>query len=451
MARANEKIEKKLTPPTSGVVVLGFVFAGGCGTNNARRFMASVAPEEFPYLFILVMNTDGPQLKEFFDPAAVNYDLDEAERSNLSKWIASMESTRQLTIFELGESGSGAGGDPEIGRKATEAKREEIEQWMLPLRTVILSGGAGKGTGSGALPVIQKIANGLDKCPLAIVTMPFAYEGRGRMKKAVACLKTLYEQGPTMPIYNENVPKEFSQGKGFKVVFDEINNASLLPVFFGIREVTQVVGDMQNVDIADWRKVLSVGNYVTCDYTRLNVVKGGDDETLEEDLKVFIQRLLRQDPYQDHRTRRNATGMLAWAHGAWKPDEVRSVIKVATDEISPEVADDLEVFPGIHVGTDGTKWMMILSVASQGPDINVAYLEEGVASTTESRTATIYISVEGQTAPAEVKVRPEVAERWKFLYRRRYGELTVAERQEYGRLAVAISSQTGKTVFLPKD
>jgi len=102
------------------------------------------------------------------------------------------------------------------------------------------------------------------------VTMPFAYEGGGRMKKAVATLKALYELGPTMPIYNENVPKDLSRGKGFKDVFDEINKASLLPVFFGIREVTQVVGDMQNVDIADWRKVLSVGNFVTCDYRALN-------------------------------------------------------------------------------------------------------------------------------------------------------------------------------------
>lgn len=243
-------------PHSSGVVVVGFVFAGGCGTNNARRFMASVAPEDFPYLFVLVANTDGPQLKEFFDPTAVNYDFSEKEKENLARWIASIDASRQLTILELGESGSGAGGDPEVGRTATEARREEIAQWMRPLRTVILAGGAGKGTGGGALPILQKIAKDLDKSPLTIVTMPFAYEGGGRMKKAIATLKALYEQGPTIPIYNENVPKDLSRGKGFKEVFDEINNASIQPVFRGLREVTQMVGDMQNVDIADWRRVL---------------------------------------------------------------------------------------------------------------------------------------------------------------------------------------------------
>ena len=436
-------------PSSSGVVAVGFAFAGGCGTNNARRFMASMAPEEFPYLFVLVANTDGPQLKEFFDPSAVNHDLDDTEKSNLGKWIASIEGSGQLTIVELGESGNGAGGDPEIGRIAAEDRRDLLEQWMKPLRTVILSGGAGKGTGGGALPIIQKIAKDLDKCPLTIVTMPFAYEGGGRMKKAVATLKALYEQGPTMPIYNENVPIEHSKGKGFREVFNEINNASIQPVFFGIREVTQVVGDMQNVDIADWRKVLNVGNYVTCDYAKLKAVKEGAEGAEEEDLKVFIERLLLQDPYQDHRTRKNATGILAWTHGSWNPDEVKSVIKVASDDLNAGIAEDLEVFQGIHIGTDGAKWMMILSVASKSPDPLFFHKTNGTISL-EARTAVVYVPVEGQNTPAEVMVHHEIAERWNALYHKRFEDLSHTESQEFGILATAISAQSGKKVSPPR-
>jgi cell division GTPase FtsZ len=435
--------------PSTGVVVLGFVFAGGCGTNNARRFMASMAPEEYPYLFVLVANTDGPQLKEFFDSSAANNNMNDKEKENISKWIGTIDGTKQLTILGLGESGSGAGGDPEVGRIATEAKSEEIEQWMKPLRTVVIAGGAGKGTGSGALPIIQKIAKNLDKSPLTVVTMPFAYEGGGRMKKAVATLKTLYSQGPTIPIYNENVPLELSKGKGFKDVFDEINNASIQQVFLGIREVTQVVGDMQNVDIADWRRVLSVGNYVTCDYTSVRSARDGERESGQEDLAVFIQRLFGQDPYQDHRSRRFATGMLAWAHGQWNPEELKTVVKIATDELNPGISDNLEVFPGIHVGNGDSKWMMVLSVAAQGPEPENPPQAHGVVSI-EGRTSTIYVPIEGQNAPAEVKVQPEIAERWKMLYHRRFGELTAAERGEYGRLATAISIQAGKTVFCPR-
>jgi cell division GTPase FtsZ len=448
--RARQAISLKKSPSSSGVVTLGFAFAGGCGTNNARRFMASIAPEDFPYLFVLVANTDGPQLKEFFDPSTVNSDLDDTEQANLGKWIDSMEETRQLTILELGESGSGAGGDPEVGRIAAEAKKDEFEEWMRPLRAVVISGGAGKGTGSGALPVIQKIANSLDKSPLTIVTMPFAYEGGGRMKKAVATLKTLYEQGPTMPIFNENVPKDISQGKGFKDIFNEINNASIQPVFFGIREVTQIVGDMQNVDIADWRRVLGIGNFVTCDYSKIEAVHVGADGVGEEDLQVFIQRLFRQDPYQDHRTRKNATGVLAWAHGKWNPDEVKSVIKVTTEELNLGIAEDLEVFPGIHTGTDGAKWMMILSVASKGPDSSFMNTWNGDPSF-KGKTCTIYIPIEGQSTPAEVMVHPEVAERWKTLYHKRKEALTTTELQEFVSLVGSLSAQTGKPVFYAKD
>jgi cell division GTPase FtsZ len=438
---------RSITSP--GVVALGFAFAGGCGTNNARRFMASMAPEDYPYLFILVANTDGPQLKEFFDPSAPNLDLDDGEKANLGKWIESMNGSQQLTIVELGETGSGAGGDPETGRIAAEAKREEFERWMKPLRTVVISGGAGKGTGGGALPVIQKLANGLYKCPLTIVTMPFAYEGGGRMKKAVATLKLLYEQGPTMPIYNENAPRDISLGKGFREIFNDINNASIQPVFFGIREVTQVVGDMQNVDIADWKRVLSVGNYVNCDYTRLNTFNDGTDAAREEDLKVFTHRLFRQDPYQDHRTRRNALGMLAWAHGVWSPEDVKSVIKIATDELNPGIASDLEVFPGIHIGSDGAKWMMILSVAAQGPDPASMHIGNGEFFL-DGKSSVIYVPVEGQNTPAEVVVTPEIARRWKALYYKRSEDLTPVEKQEFTLLMEAIGERAGKSVFCPR-
>jgi cell division GTPase FtsZ len=451
-AAVEHEFHHKRHTPTSGAVTLGFAFAGGCGTNNARRFMASIAPEDFPYLYILVANTDGPQLKEFFDISAVNHDLNDTEKANLGKWVATIEGNRQLTILELGESGSGAGGDPEVGRIAAEDKKEEFEQWMKPLRAIIIAGGAGKGTGSGALPVIQKIANGLDKSPLTIVTMPFAFEGGGRMRKAQATLKILYEQGPTMPIYNENVPKSLSMGKGFGEIFNEINNASIQPVFFGIREVTQIVGDMQNVDIADWRKVLSVGNYVTCDYSKLiyvNEAGEAGESAGEEDLEVFIQRLLCQDTYQDHRARRNATGVLAWAHGKWNPDEVKSIIGVATEELNPGIADDLEIFPGIHMGTDGAKWMMILSVASKGPESSFMNIGNGDA-VHNGKAVTIYLPIEGQNTPVEVMVDPEVANRWKMLYYKRKEELSPSERHEFGILMGAMSSRAGKAVFNPK-
>jgi hypothetical protein len=135
------------------------------------------------------------------------------------------------------------------------------------------------------------------------------------------------------------------------------------------------------------------------------------------------------------------------------------------------MADSLEVFPGIHVGDDGEKWMIILSVAAEGPGQHIAptnhhgirHFGNGLNANFEGKpqavaaplpsgaaTAMIYVPVEGQNAPAEVKVHPEIAERWKRVYRKHYGSLTPSERNEYGMLATMIGAQIGKTVFCPK-
>ncbi len=260
--------------------------------------------------------------------------------------------------------------------------------------------------------------------------MPFAYEGGGRMKKAIATLKVLYEQGPTMPIYNENAPRNVTEGKGIPRDIQRHQqrfDSACLPGHSGSHPV---VGDMQNVDIADWRRVLSVGNYVNCDYTRLNIVNEGTESAQEEELKAFTQRLFRQDPYQDHRTRRNASGMLAWAHGAWNPEEVKTVVKMVTDELNPRHCGGLGSLPRHPHRRRRAKWMMILSVAAQGPDPASLRIGNGELHI-EGKSSVIYVPVEGQKSPAEVVVNPDIAKRWKMLYYKRNEELTPGEREEF--------------------
>lgn len=460
--RVSDLTAGRLVDPQAGIVIVGFVFAGGCGTNNARRFMASVAPQDYPELFILVLNTDGPQLRGFFDPASPNADLNEKERENLRKWIATTGESQKLTIIQLGETGSGAGGDPEVGRAAAEAKRDQIQEWMQPLHAVVIAGGAGKGTGGGALPVLQSIASELGKSPLTVVTMPFAHEGGGRTRKAQETLDTLYGQAPTIAIRNENVPEELSKNKGFRELYDEINKSSIQMVFRGITEITQVVGDTQNVDIADWRKVLSLGNRVTCNWAKFDNTFTTFGSGSGGEMEAFIDRLFQQDPYQDKSSRLNAVGMLVWAHGTWCPDELRSVILAASEDPSRGFGDRLEVFSGIHVGNDGAKWIMTLSVAEEPeaaklpddsekeelraqPAPSPIALCTGNSSTkpaVEVRTI-IHLPNEGKSEPASAKVTPDLAERWNRLFPRNYLGLLPAERREYDKLVDLIHEQTG--------
>jgi len=127
-----------------------------------------------------------------------------------------------------------------------------------------------------------------------------------------------------------------------------------------------------------------------------------------------------------------------------EPDEVRSIIKAATDELNPASRRILK-FSWNHTGNDGAKWMMILSVRPRTSPDDLS-LDNGSSPDPSPPTADgdHLHPVKGKTFPTEVNVQPEVAERWKPLYRKSFSDLSLAERLEYQRLAAAISHQTAR-------
>src|SRR6185369_17527782 len=92
--------------------------------------------------------------------------LQQPDNNAVKRWIE----TNQLTILQVGETGMGAGGDPEVGCAAAQAKSEDIQKFLEPLHAVILMGGGGGGSGSGILPFVAEVANKMGKSVLAVVT-----------------------------------------------------------------------------------------------------------------------------------------------------------------------------------------------------------------------------------------------------------------------------------------
>ena len=80
--------------------------------------------------------------------------------------------------------GLGAGGNPEVGKKAAEESRAEIEMILEGADMVFVTAGMGGGTGTGAAPVIASIAKGLGALTVGVVTRPFGFEGRRRAQQA---------------------------------------------------------------------------------------------------------------------------------------------------------------------------------------------------------------------------------------------------------------------------
>ena len=153
-------------------------------------------------------------------------------------------------------SGLGAGANPEIGAQAAKESMQEIQQ-MLNTHTkmVFITAGMGGGTGTGAAPIIAKIAKDMDILTVGIVTMPFQFEGRMRSKQAQLGIDQLRQNVDSLIVINNNKLREVYGNLGFKAGFSKADEV-LSTASKGIAEVI-THHYKQNIDLHDAKTVLS--------------------------------------------------------------------------------------------------------------------------------------------------------------------------------------------------
>jgi cell division protein FtsZ len=153
-------------------------------------------------------------------------------------------------------SGLGAGANPEVGEKAAQESLIEIQQ-MLSTQTkmVFITAGMGGGTGTGAAPIIAKIAKDMDILTVGIVTMPFQFEGRMRSNQAQIGIDTLRNNVDSLIVINNNKLREVYGNLGFKAGFSKADEV-LSTAARGIAEVI-THHYKQNIDLHDAKTVLS--------------------------------------------------------------------------------------------------------------------------------------------------------------------------------------------------
>ncbi|MDP2541661.1 cell division protein FtsZ [Tenacibaculum discolor] len=153
-------------------------------------------------------------------------------------------------------SGLGAGANPEIGAQAAAESMQEIQQ-MLSTHTkmVFITAGMGGGTGTGAAPIIAKIAKDMDILTVGIVTMPFQFEGRMRSKQAQKGIDELRNNVDSLIVINNNKLREVYGNLGFKAGFSKADEV-LATAAKGIAEVI-THHYKQNIDLHDAKTVLS--------------------------------------------------------------------------------------------------------------------------------------------------------------------------------------------------
>ena len=154
--------------------------------------------------------------------------------------------------------GLGAGALPEVGAKAAEENRKEIVETLKGADMVFIAAGMGGGTGTGAAPVIAECAKEVGAITVAVVTLPFSYEGRKRIRRAEAGIENLRQWVDIIIIINnDNVLKIIDPSTSFIDAFKEIDGI--------LRQGVQSIYDLinrsgyVNVDFADIEAVMQNG------------------------------------------------------------------------------------------------------------------------------------------------------------------------------------------------
>ena len=168
------------------------------------------------------------------------------------------KATTRVRIGDKATRGLGAGGNPEVGRKAAEESSEELYEVLKGADMVFVTSGLGGGTGTGAAPIIAQIAKEIGALTIGVVTRPFSFEGSKRQQSAEQGISKLKEHADTLIVIPNDrllqiVDKRANLQDAFRIADDVLRQG-----IQGISELITVPG-LINLDFADVRTIMSEG------------------------------------------------------------------------------------------------------------------------------------------------------------------------------------------------
>jgi cell division protein FtsZ len=213
--------------PQNYLAVIKVVGIGGGGVNAVNRMIeGGLRGVEF-----IAVNTDAQTL--LMSDAEVKLDI-------------GRETTRGL----------GAGSDPEVGRRAVEEHRDEIEEILKGADMVFVTAGEGGGTGTGGAPIVAEIARALDALTIGVVTRPFGFEGRLRATQADLGITELKKAVDTLIVVPNDRLLQVSDPS--TPMIDAFRTADQV-LFQGVDGITSLITTpgLINLDFADVRSVMT--------------------------------------------------------------------------------------------------------------------------------------------------------------------------------------------------
>lgn len=234
--------------------------------------------------------------------------------------------------------GLGAGARPEIGRQAIAESEDEVCKALEGSDLVFITGGMGGGTGTGASPTIGRIARELGALAIGIVTKPFHFEGKKRMRHAEIGLRELRRTVDTLiTVPNERLLAVVGKGTTFRDALKRADEV-LLHATQGISDLISVIGEV-NVDFADVRTVMS----------NRGAALMGTGQAAKEDRAVEAAQQAICSPLLDNVSINGATGVLVNITGG--PDLTIDEVTAINSIVQEAAGDEVELIFGAV--TDG--------------------------------------------------------------------------------------------------
>ncbi len=216
-------------PETEGNALIRVVGVGGGGSNAVNRMInENIAGVDF-----IAINTD-------------------------KQALMASQARQRVAIGERTTRGLGSGGKPEVGSKAAEESEEELHELLQGSDMVFVTACMGGGTGTGASPLVAKVAREEGALTIGVVTKPFSFEGAQRMRAAETGIEQLKEHVDTLIVIPndrllETADRRISLMDSFKMADDVLRQG-----IQGISELITVPG-LINLDFADVQTIMSLG------------------------------------------------------------------------------------------------------------------------------------------------------------------------------------------------
>jgi len=276
---------------------LKVIGVGGSGSNTISRMMKQ--------------NIKGVELISF------NTDAQDLRKKNAHL---------KLRIGKKIAQGLGSGMNPKIGKMAARESISDIEKIIGPSQMVFITCGLGGGTGSGAIPVIAELLKKMGILAIAVVTLPFSFEGKERKKIALRAFRELREKVDTLivipndrllKVVPEKTPLEQAFMKCDEVLMEAVRGISDLVTKFGIL----------NLDFADIKAVMSNSGPALFGLGKAK----GQDRAKEAAEKAISSPLIRFSPKGARKVLFNVAG-----NGNFSLSEVKEIADIIKKRVSPK-------------------------------------------------------------------------------------------------------------------